>query len=329
MRAWRVERAGEPHDVLVRREVASPEPSRGLLRVRVRAAGVGLPDVLMCRGSYPLTPGTPFTPGQELVGEVVGRGEGAETPLGSRVMAISGFTAGCGSFAEECLALDDFALPVPGEMSDAEAAGFLIPFHTAWVGLVRRAALRPGESLLVLGAAGGSGAAAVQLGKAAGAFVIASAGGPERLDFCKRLGADRVVDRRCDDLACAVREATGGRGADVVYDPVGGEAFAAACRAVAPEGRVLAVGFASGSWGRVSTPHLVAHNYSVLGVIPSGYDRAFRERAHAALLEHWHAGRLRVPVHRRLAFEEVPDAVAAVAQGHAMGRVIVDVAAAD
>jgi NADPH:quinone reductase len=326
MRAWRVELSGEPHEALAAGEAACPEPGPGLLRMRVRAAGVGLPDVLMCRGSYPLTPALPFTPGQELVGEVIARGEGTRTPIGSRVMAVSGFTAGCGSFAEECLALDDFALPVPDEMSDAEAAGFLIPFHTAWVGLVRRGALRTGESLLVLGGAGGSGSAAVQLGKAEGALVIAIAAGAEKVAFCRRLGADHVVDRKTEDLVAIARDATGGRGVDVVYDPVGGEAFQAACRAVAHEGRVLAVGFASGSWGRVSVPHLVARNYSVLGVIPGGYDRAFRETAHAALLDHWRTGRLHVPIHRRFPFDDVPGAVAEVARGDTMGKVIVDVA---
>jgi NADPH:quinone reductase len=327
MRAWQVERPGEPQGALVLAEVASPEPGPGLLRVTVRAAGVGLPDVLMCRGSYPLTPALPFTPGQELVGEVTASGEGARTRIGSRVMAVSGFTAGRGSFAEECLALDDFALPVPAEMSDAEAAGFLIPFHTAWVGLVRRGGLRAGESLLVLGAAGSSGSAAVQLGKAEGALVIATARGAEKVAFCRSLGADHVVDREKDDLVAVVRQATGGRGVDVVYDPVGGEAFQAACRAVAHEGRVLAVGFASGSWGKVSTPHLVARNYSVIGVIPGGYDRAFRERAHTALVQHWSAGRLRVPIHRRFAFERVPDALAEVVRGDVLGKVIVDFAA--
>jgi NADPH:quinone reductase len=292
----------------------------------VRAAGVGLPDLLLCRGSYPLTPPLPFTPGQELVGEVIARGEGTATPLGSRVMAVSGFTSGCGSFAEECLALDDFALPVPDEMSDAEAAGFVIPFHTAWVGLVRRGALRAGESLLVLGAAGSSGSAAVQLGKALGAVVLATGRGADKVAFCKRLGADHVVDRATDDLVAVVHEATGGRGVDVVYDPVGGEAFQTATRAVAHEGRILAVGFASGTWGKVSTPHLVARSYSVVGVIPSGYDRAFRESAHAALLDFWRSGRLRVPIHRRFAFSDVPDALAEVARGDVLGKVIIDVA---
>jgi NADPH2:quinone reductase len=325
MRAWQVESAGEPREVLALAEVAPPEPSAGLIRVRVRAAGVGLPDVLMCRGSYPLTPPRPFTPGQELVGEVIAVGEGAQSEVGSRVMAVSGFTAGRGSFAEECLALDDFALPVPDEMSDREAAGFLIPFHTAWVGLVRRGAVKPGETLLVLGGAGSSGSAAVQLGVAIGARVIATAGSADKVAFCRRLGASRVIDHRSEDIAAAVREATSGRGADVVYDPVGGAAFQAATRAVAHEGRILAVGFASGAWGQVSTPHLVARNYSVVGVIPGGYDRAFRERAHAGLLGHWRAGALRVPVDRSFSFAELPAALAEVAAGRAVGKLVVEI----
>jgi NADPH2:quinone reductase len=322
MRAWQVTDCGEPLDVLKLVDRAPPEPGPGQVRVRVVAAGVGLPDVLMCRGSYPLTPARPFTPGQELIGIVSARGEGARSRIGDRVMAVSGFHLGDGSFAEECLALDDFALPAPDGMADTEAAGFVIPFHTAYVGLVRRAALRPDETLLVLGAAGGSGCAAVQLGKALGARVVATARSADRARFCQTLGADTVVDPAVD-LAEAVHEISGGRGADVVYDPVGGEAFTAATRCIAHEGRLLAVGFGSGQWGQASLPHLVSRNYSVMGVMPGGYDRAFREQAHAELLSHWHAGSLHVPVHRVFGFGEVPAAVAELAAGRVKGKTVV------
>jgi len=325
MRAWQVRRAGEPLDVLALEDVDPPEPAPGMLRVRVRAAGVGLPDVLMCRGSYPLTPAYPFTPGQELVGEVVGVGEGATARVGERVMAVSGFYLGRGSFAQECLAQGDFALEVPDEMSDAEAAAFVIPFHTAWVGLARRGALQRGETLLVLGAAGGTGSAAVQLGKAMGARVIATAGGPAKVEFCRQLGADVVVDHRARDIAEGVREATGGRGVDVAYDPVGGEAFRAASSCMAVEGRLLLIGFASGEWGRPSPAHMVSGNYSVVGVLPSFYERGLRERAQAELLGHYRGGRLRVPIHRTYTFEETALAVAELASGRARGKIAVSV----
>lgn len=324
MRAWRVTAHGEPRAVLeLDGNVPLPEPGPGMLRMEVAAAGVGFPDLAMCRGSYVLAPALPFTPGQELVGTVRAAGEGSRAQVGERRMGVSAFFLGHGSFADECLALDDFALPVPDAMDDAEAAGFVIPYHTAWVGLVRRAALRKGETLLVLGGAGGTGSAAVMLGAALGARVLATAGGAEKAAFCQGLGADHVIDYRAEDIAKAAREATDGRGVDVVYDAVGGDAFNAATRCIAHEGRILAIGFASGSWGRPDPAHMVMHNYSVLGVVPSGYDRAFKEEAHAALLEHWSAGRLRVPVHENVPFERTPDAVELLAGGGVTGKVVV------
>jgi NADPH2:quinone reductase len=241
-------------------------------------------------------------------------------------MAVSGFFLGHGSFAEEALALDDFCFPVPDALGDAEAAAFLIPYHTAYVGLVRRAALQAGESLLVLGAAGGTGSAALQLGRALGARVIAAARGAERAAFCSRQGADAVVDPRSEDLAKRVRELTDGRGADVVYDPVGGEAFEAATRAVAHEGRLLAVGFASGRWGNPDVAHLVTHNYSLMGVIPSAYDRAFKEKAQAQLEGWLREGSLRVPLARTVPFESLPAGLEALAAGGMTGRIALSVA---
>jgi NADPH2:quinone reductase len=326
MRAWQVRARGTPRDVLELVDAPLPSPGPGQIRMRVLAAGVGLPDVYMCRGSYALTPELPFTPGQELVGIVTELGEGASARIGERRMATSAFNLRHGSFAQECLALDDFAQRVPDEMGDAEAAGFMIPYHTAWVGLVQRARLAEGETLLVLGAAGGSGSTALQLGKALGARVIATAGGAEKVDFCRKLGADVVIDYRSEEIARSALHATGGRGVDVVYDPVGGDAFTAATRCIAHEGRVLAVGFGSGSWGRVETPHLVARSYSVMGVMPgAGYDRAFKQRSHEDLLAHWQAGRLRVPLHRVFPFSEVPAAIEEVGQGKMMGKVVVEV----
>lgn len=328
MRGWQVVREGAPREALGSSDdLPRPEPGPGQLRVRVSHAGVGLPDVLMCRGggAYALTPPLPFTPGQEVVGEVVAVGAGSETRLGSRVLGVTAFFVGAGGFAEECLVLDDFALPAPPSLPGPEAAAFAIPAHTAWVGLVRRAGLQAGETLLVLGGAGGTGSAAVSLGRALGARVIATAAGAERAAYCRALGAERVVDRSCEDVASAVREATGGEGAHVVYDTVGGEAFRAATRCIAHEGRLLVVGYASGAWGEPRAAHLVQQSYSVMGVMPSGYDRAFRLEAQARLLELHARGDLRIPVDRVFAFEETPAAVERVASGEALGKVVVAV----
>jgi len=331
MRAWQVVRTGDPGDALeLRTDAPLPVPGPGQLRVRVGHAGVGLPDAWMCRGrdAYPLAPAVPFTPGQECVGTVTGAGEGAQTPIGARVLGVTGFFLGHGSFADECLLLDDFALPAPDDLPDAEAACFAIASQTAWVGLVRRARLEPGEWLLVTGGAGGTGSAAVSLGAALGARVIATASGDARCDLTRSLGAELVVDRSREALEPAVQAATGGRGVQVVYDTVGGDVWHAASRCIAHEGRMLAVGYAAGRWGEVRVPHLVDRCYSVMGVQPSGYDRAFRESAHARLLALRAQGRFRVPVDHVAPFDALPSALGRVASGRARGRVAVEVGAA-
>jgi len=324
MRAWQVVKFGEPQEALRLVETELPKPPPGLLRVRVAACALGLPDLLMCRGSYALTPELPFTPGQELVGEVTVVGEGARVRVGDRIMAVSAFFLKSGGFAREALALDEFAFLVPDDMEDAEAAGFVIPYHTAYVGLVQRAALQAGETLLVLGGAGGTGSAAIQLGRAMGAKVLATAGGEDKAAFCRELGADRVIDYRSDDVAGVVRDATGGRGADVVYDTVGGDIFRAATHCIAHEGRLLVVGFASGGWGRPSAAHMATHNYSVMGVMPSGYDREFRDRAQQELLEHRRRGAIRAVVDRVFPFESLPEGLEQLAAGRVRGKLILE-----
>ena len=323
MRAWQTVKTGRPLDALQLNENANaPEPTPETVHLQVTAAGIGLPDAFMCQGSYALTPSSfPFTQGQEVVGRIIGWAEGVENrQVGDRVMAVTSFFTGHGGFAEQCLGLDGFCLPVPDDMTDAEAAGFLIPFHTAYIALVTRGKLEAGETLLVIGGAGGTGQAAVQVGKALGARVIATAGGPAKADYCRELGADHVVDYRAEDIAEGVKAATDGRGADAIYDPVGGEAFASATRCVAHEGRILAIGFASGSWGHTDTAHLVYNNYSVVGVIPSQYDRAFKEHAQAQLLEWRSEGKLRPRVDELVPFGALPDALERLVNGKVKGK---------
>ena len=323
MRAWQTVKTGRPLDALQLNENANaPEPTPETVHLQVTAAGIGLPDAFMCQGSYALTPSSfPFTQGQEVVGRIIGWAEGVENrQVGDRVMAVTSFFTGHGGFAEQCLGLDGFCLPVPDDMTDAEAAGFLIPFHTAYIALVTRGKLEAGETLLVIGGAGGTGQAAVQVGKALGARVIATAGGPAKADYCRELGADHVVDYRAEDIAEGVKAATDGRGADAIYDPVGGEAFASATRCVAHEGRILAIGFASGSWGHTDTAHLVYNNYSVVGVIPSQYDRAFKEHAQAQLLSWLSEGKLRPRVDELVPFGALPDALERLVDGKVKGK---------
>lgn len=322
MRAWQVTRHGRPAEALALVELPEPEPGPGEVRLRVRAAAIGMPDAFMCGASYALTPPLPFVPGQEVCGVVDAVGEGVDVPLGARLMAVTNFFDGRGGFAEASIARAASAYRVPDDMSDVDAAAFRIGFSTAWIGLVRRGAMQPGEVLLVLGAAGGSGATAVQLGKALGARVIAVAAGAEKLAFCEQMGADVVIDRTAADVPQAVLAATDGRGADLVYDPVGGAPAAASTRCIAPNGRLLVVGFASGSWVQVDTAHLVRRNYSLVGVYAGGYTREETEADHEAMLALAAEGKLSSFAHVRR-FEDLPAAVTEVADGTVIGKTVV------
>jgi NADPH2:quinone reductase len=322
MRAWQVHGAGEPIDVLHEVDVEPPEPGPGQVRIRVTAAGIGLPDVFMCRGTYPLTPPLPFTSGQEATGTITAVGEGVDLPIGARIMCVTAFWMGHGSFAEECLVAADSAFAIPDGLTDAEAAGFWIPHMTAWVGLVDRGRLTSGSWLAVLGAAGGSGIAAVQLGHALGAKVIAVVSDEERAAFCRGLGADATVNHRDGPLTPALRDATDGRGVDVVYDPVGGSLAEDAARALARYGRLLAVGFASGSWPNIAAHELVITNTSLVGVFAGGYSRDELDDMHAHLADLVADGRLRNAVRAEVAFDELPAALQRMADRAVVGKLV-------
>jgi NADPH:quinone reductase len=322
MRAWQVQEAGEPIDVLGSVELPMPDPGPGQIRVRVTAAGIGLPDVLMCRGSYPLTPALPFTPGQEATGIITAIGDGVTREIGSRVMFVSAFYDGHGSFAEECLSQSATAFPVPEGLTDAEAAGFWIPHLTAWTGLVERGHLVEGEWLAVLGAAGGSGIAAVQLGRALGGRVIAVVGDQERAAFCRELGAEVAIDHRDGPLAALLRATTDDRGIDVIYDPVGGAMAEAASSSLARNGRHLAVGFASGRWPKLATHDLVLANTSLVGVYAGGQSAAELDEIHLALSRLVAEGRLRNAVTATPTFDELPNAVQRLADRSTIGKMV-------
>jgi NADPH2:quinone reductase len=320
MRAWQVQGAGEPMDVLHLIELEPPEPGPGQVRIRVTAAGIGLPDVFMCRGTYPLTPPLPFTSGQEATGTVTAVGEGVDIPIGSRIMCVTMFWQGCGSFAEECLVAADAVFAVPDGLTDAEAAGFWIPHLTGWIGLVDRGQIAAGDWLAVLGASGGSGIAAIQLGHALGAQVIAVVSDEERAAFCRELGADTTLNRRDGPLAPALREVTGGHGVDLIYDPVGGAPAEDAAGALARYGRLLAVGFASGAWPILATHNLVVTNTSLVGVFAGGYARHELDAIHANLAMLIEEGRLRNAVTAQIPFDELNSALDRMARGGVVGK---------
>jgi NADPH2:quinone reductase len=322
MRAWQVQDKGEPIQVLRPATFDRPRPGPGQIRIRVTAAGIGLPDVLMCRHTYPLTPPLPFVPGQEVSGEVTAIGDDVDWSIGDRVMAVTAFLDGFGSFAEECLAPASSAFPVPDGVADVEAAGFWIPHMTGWIGLVDRGRLAGGEWLAVLGAAGGSGIAAVQLGRMLGARVIAIVGDEERAAFCRSLGAEASLDHRHGPLAPALRELTGGHGADVIYDAVGGPLAEDAAGALARYGRWLAVGFASGTWPRAETHQLVWANASLMGVLAAGYSRAELDDIHARLAALVGEGGLRNAVTERVAFDDLPGALQRLADRRVIGKMV-------
>ncbi|GAA2080468.1 NADPH:quinone oxidoreductase family protein [Streptomyces albiaxialis] len=324
MKAWRVHTNGEPRDVMRLEEITEPEPGPGELLVRVRAANINYPDALLCRGEYQIRPPLPFTPGVELCGEVLARGGDSGPEAGTRVLAQPVLPSG--GFAERTVVRADSALPAPESLDDAEAAALHIGYQTGWFGLHRRARLQPGETLLVHAAAGGVGSAAVQLGKAAGATVIGVVGGTAKAETARSLGCDVVIDRRSDDIVASVKDATGGRGADVVYDPVGGDAYAKSVKCVAFEGRIVVVGFASGAVPTPGLNHALIKNYSILGLHWGLYatkEPAAIRSCHEELTKLADSGAIKPLVSERVGLEDAADAVQRVFDGVTTGRVTV------
>ncbi|WP_329162681.1 NADPH:quinone oxidoreductase family protein [Streptomyces anulatus] len=315
MQAWRVHRNGEPGEVMRLEETDRPTPGDGQVLVEVRAANVNFPDALLCRGQYQVRPPLPFTPGVEVCGT---------TEDGRRVLATPALPHG--GFADYVVADEAALLPAPDALDDAEAAALHIGYQTGWFGLHRRARLQPGETLLVHAAAGGVGSAAVQLGRAAGAKVIGVVGGPEKAAVARELGCDLVIDRRSEDIVAAVKDATGGRGADVVYDPVGGDAYAKSAKCVAFEGRILVVGFASGVIPTPGLNHALVKNYSVVGLhwgLYNSKDPAAVRACHDELTKLAEQGIVKPLVSERVAMAQAAAAVQRVADGTSTGRIVV------
>jgi NADPH2:quinone reductase len=324
VRAWRVHELGEPADVLTLEDVPSPAPGPGEVRLDVAAASLNFPDVLLCRGEYQVKPALPFTPGSEVAGTVSATGEGVDTVReGERVIAIPKF--GDGGLAEETLAAAATVYPIPDSLDWPAAAALHITYQTGHLALHRRAALQPGETLLVHAGAGGVGSAAIQLGRAAGARVFATAGGPEKVQVCRNLGAELVVDYRADDFVAAVKDATDGRGADVIYDPVGGDTFDRSRKCVAFEGRILVIGFTGGRIADAPTNHALVKNYSVVGVHWGLYnlmDPKLIRATHDELVRLHGAGEIAPLVSEVLPLEDAPGALGRLASRGTWGKVV-------
>ncbi|WP_426566248.1 NADPH:quinone oxidoreductase family protein [Angustibacter sp. McL0619] len=329
MHAWQVVRHGDPAYALERREVSVPRPGPGQLVARVAACALNYPDTMLAAGTYQQRPELPFTPGIELSGHVAAVGDGVtDHAVGDRVLGLPALPHG--ALADYAVMSADTAFAAPESLDDAKASALYVAYQTGWFGLHRRARLQAGETLVVHAATGGVGSAAVQLGLAAGARVVAVVGGPDKAEVAWWLGADEVVDRHAaGDLAGlvgALKAACGPHGADVVYDPVGGDAFAASTKVVAFEGRIVVVGFTSGTAAQAATNHALIKNYSVLGLhwgLYQQHDPAAVQHAQREIHELVAAGLVDPWVSERIGPDDVPDALSRLAAGRTTGRVVV------
>jgi NADPH2:quinone reductase len=351
MKAWRVHGFGPPEETFVLEDV--PPPSKDMLAglvmnlagwadpaagdaelagpahadpewvlMQMSVAALALPDVTMCRGTYPVPVPRPYTSGQEGVGVVIDASAGRASLIGRRVTACT--IQPFGSLAPVAVGVG-LVFEVPDGLDDEAAAGFIIPAHTAYHAAIRRGQVREGETVAVLGAAGGLGAAIIQLVKARGAQVVAIVGGADKIAFCRDLGADIAVDHRAGDFVGAVRAATGGRGVDVVIDPVQGEMGAAARDLLVPDGRHVLCGHAGGL--QPIDPHFYLRNQTLVGVTLGGYPgeqmAAMEAETQAAVVDLLERGAFRPATTRVVDFDEVPAAVGDLDARRTMGRVAV------
>ena len=313
-------------DSLRLEEVARPPLAAHQARIRVRACGVNFADTLMIAGKYQVKPDFPFTPGLEATGEVIEVGA-AVTHLqpGHRVLAVLRFG---GAYAEEIALNADAVVPIPDDMEFVTAAAFPVAYGTSHFALTHRGQLKRGETLLVLGAAGGVGLTAVEIGKQLGAQVIAAAGGPDKLAVAREHGADELIDYQSDSIRDRVRELTQGLGADVVFDPVGGDAFDQALRAVNWEARMLVIGFAAGRIQSVPANLILVKNISVIGVVwgaQAARDPVLISRNLAEMLRWWEAGRVKPLVAKTFPLAEAGAAMRALLSRRHAGKIVLEV----
>ncbi len=338
MQAWQVVRYGSPVEALELNTVAMPAPGPGEFLARTSKTVLNYNEVDGCRGRYlTINPPIPYTLGMELVGHVVAAGAGAEHLVGRRIMGIA--TGAFGAHAEYVVGRADSAFDVPEELDDTSAAAFYFPFHLAYLGLHERGKLQAGETVLIHAAAGGVGSAAVQLAKAAGARVIATAGSEQKLDFARAQGADVAINYR-NGFSAAVIEATDGQGVDVVFDGVGGEVMMESLQVLRRGGRHLVVGFASGIEAEevpmVNGRKLCFGGFSLVGVMlaygespPIGYGTNMTPysvglQVHERLVGMLRAGQIRPLVSETYGYTKLPQALLRMEDRGTVGRVVVD-----
>lgn len=321
MKAWRVHAWGEP-ETMVLEDIAVPEPGPGQIRVRNHAAALNFFDILQVQGKYQIKPPFPFTPGAETAGIVDSVGAGVTSvKAGDRVIAMTHGSA----FAEYSLAPVTSVFSMPEKMSFEEAAAMPIVYHTSYFALTHRTQVLAGEWLLVHAGASGVGMSAIQIGKALGARVIATAGSADKLEFAKQQGADHLLDYNDETWVDRVKELTG-RGADIIYDPVGADVFDLSTKCIAPEGRLLVIGFAGGRIPTIAANRVLLKNMSLVGVLWGGYVKEHPEYSmptHAALMKMYEAGQIRPAVGASYPLGELPRALRDLASRKVMGKAVV------
>lgn len=341
IRAWRVHRYGEPSEALRIDDIDEPVAGPGQVVVRTATTALNFNEVDGCHGRYlTVDPPLPYTLGMEVVGEVIAAGDGADGWLGRRVIATA--AGAFGAHAQQVLADADMVFDAPDALDDLEAGAFYFPFHVAHLALFERGHLEAGQTLLVHAGAGGVGSAAIQLGVAAGARVFATAGTAEKLDFCRELGAEVVINYRDDDVVAAVLDATGGRGVDVVCDLVGGETARRTFPCVAHGGRYVMAGFSGGIEAEdegIAPRPILFGNFDLCGVMLSYrsdplpvkravgfnlFDRAAGERVQQDLVGLLDAGKIRTIIGRTAEWTDLPAELERLERRETIGRTILD-----
>lgn len=320
MKAWRVHDWCEP-DQMSFEDIPTPNPGAGEIRIKNHAAALNFFDILMVQGKYQTKPPRPFTPGSEVAGVVDAVGEGvSQFAIGDRVQAM----ATSGSYAECCIAPSAKAFRIPDSMSFEEAAAMIVIYQTSYFALTHRTQVKPDEWLLVHAAAGGVGLSATQIGKALGARVIATAGSEEKLQFCLSQGAEYALNYRDAAWVDEVKKITK-RGADIIYDPVGGEIFDLSTKCIAPEGRLLVIGFAGGTIPSIAANRILLKNMSVIGVYWGGYlehHPEYMAEAEAALFKMYEAGQIKPIVSESFALKDAVAALNALATRKTVAKVV-------
>ncbi|MEO6726482.1 MAG: NADPH:quinone oxidoreductase family protein [Blastocatellia bacterium] len=321
MKAWRVHDWCEPNQLSFE-EIPTPEPGAGEIRVKNQAAALNFYDILMIQGKYQVKPPRPFTPGSEVAGVVDAVGEGVSGfNMGDRVQAM----AVGGAFSEYSIAPAAKAFRIPDAMRCEEAAAMIVIYQTSYFALTHRTHVKPGEWLLVHAAAGGVGLSATQIGRALGARVIATASNEEKLQFCLSQGAEHAINYKDPAWVDQVKQITNGRGADIIYDPVGGEVFDLSTKCIAPEGRLLVVGFAGGAIPSIAANRILLKNMSVTGVYWGGYLEHHPEymgEAQAALFKMYDAQQINPIVSQTFALTEAVAALEALATRKTFAKVV-------